>query len=165
MKQYRDVYCVLQFGDDMRYKSNTLLSADTLRKEVISRYQPIIHLAHQYQKPFLLHSCGRISSVMEDLISAGIDAKHSNEDQIAPFSWWVDTYGDQIGNFGGLDVDALCQSDRAALREYTMDLLGQIGKSKGIAIGTGNSIPSYVPAEGYLNMIEFVREYRGDYNK
>ena len=33
----------------------------------------------------------------------------------------------------------------------------------GVAAGTGNSIPSYVPLENYLNMIEIVREYRGDF--
>ena len=163
MAEYGDIYCVPRFGDDMGYKSNTLLSADTLRREVVSRYRPIIDLVHGYQKPFLLHSCGQISSIMEDLIGAGINAKHSNEDQIAPFSWWVETYGERIGNFGGFDVDALCQMDRAALREYTMDILKKVGNQKGIAMGTGNSIPSYVPAEGYLNMIEFVREYRGDF--
>ena len=46
---------------------------------------------------------------MDEIISvAGINAKHSNEDQIAPYSVWTETYGDRIGNFGGLDTDALC---------------------------------------------------------
>jgi uroporphyrinogen decarboxylase len=37
---------------------------------------------------------------MENLINISkIDAKHSNEDQIAPFSEWVNRYGDRIGNF------------------------------------------------------------------
>ncbi|MDR1030283.1 MAG: hypothetical protein LBL76_05370 [Treponema sp.] len=48
-------------------------------------------------KPFLLHSCGCIFKVMDDLIAARIDAKHSNEDAIAP-------YGRRIGNFGGLSA-------------------------------------------------------------
>lgn len=162
MKEYGDIYCVLRFGDDMGYRSNTLMSADTLRKFVISRYRPIIDLVHQYKKPFLLHSCGQIFSIMEDLIQAGIDAKHSNEDQIAPFSQWVEGYGDRIGNFGGLDVDAVCRMDRAELKEYAIDVIQKAEGHGGIAIGTGNSIPAYVPAEGYLNMIEIVREYRGD---
>ena len=37
---------------------------------------------------------------MEDLIGLGIDAKHSNEDQIAPFDRWIDLYGDRIGKQG-----------------------------------------------------------------
>lgn len=47
---------------------------------------------------------------MDDLITgAAIDAKHSNEDQIAPFPEWVVRYGDRIGNFGGIDTDAVCR--------------------------------------------------------
>ena len=47
---------------------------------------------------------------MDDLIEkAGIDAKHSNEDQIAHFSKWVELYGERIGNFGGIDTDVLCR--------------------------------------------------------
>lgn len=164
MKEYSEMYCVLRFGDDMGYKSNTLLSADTLREFVLPQYKPIIDLVHSYGKPFLLHSCGCIFSIMEDLISAGIDAKHSNEDQIARFPEWVDRYGNRIGNFGGFDVDAVCQLDKAALKEYAADILQKVQGHGGIAIGTGNSIPFYVPLENYLNMIEILREYRGDYS-
>jgi uroporphyrinogen decarboxylase len=46
---------------------------------------------------------------MDDIIEvAKIDAKHSNEDDIAPFSEWVDRYGDRIGNFGGVEMFACC---------------------------------------------------------
>lgn len=54
---------------------------------------------------------------MDDLIqTVGIDAKHSNEDKIAPFSTWIEKYGDRIGNFGGVDVDILCQKNRQEIR-------------------------------------------------
>lgn len=162
MREYGDLYCVLRFGDDMGYKSNTLLAADTIREFVIPQYKPIIDLVHSYGKPFLLHSCGCIFSVMEDLIAAGIDAKHSNEDQIALFPEWVERYGGRIGNFGGFDVDAVCRLDKKALREYIVEVLRKVEGHGGVAVGTGNSIPSYVPLENYLNMVEIVREYRGE---
>lgn len=165
MEEFGDIYCVLRFGDDMGYKSNTLLGADTLREFVIPQYKPIINLVHSYNKPFLLHSCGKIFSIMEDLIAAGIDAKHSNEDQIALFPEWVETYGDRIGNFGGFDVNAVCELDKKALKEYITDVIRKSEGHGGIAMGTGNSIPNYVPAESYMNMIEIVREYRGDFKE
>lgn len=149
MEEFGDLYCVLRFGDDMGYKSNTLLAADTFRTFVIPRYKPVIDLIHSYGKPFLLHSCGRIFSIMEDLI--------------APFPEWVERYRDRIGNFGGFDVDAVCQLDRKALKEYIMDVLKKTEGHGGIVAGTGNSVPSYVPLGNYLNMIESVREYRGDF--
>ncbi len=164
MKEFGDIYCVLRFGDDLGYKTSTMLSPSDIRTRILPQYKPIVDLVHSYGKPFLLHSCGKIFDVMEDLIyKIGIDAKHSNEDQIAPFSYWVERYGNQIGNFGGADVDMVCHCSKQELREYIVDIIRQSKGCGGLAFGTGNSIPAYVPAEGYLNMIEIVREYRGDF--
>lgn len=161
MKEYGDIYCVLRFGDDLGYKSNTLLSADDIKNLIVPQYKPIVDLVHSYKKPFLLHSCGNIFNIMDDMIDVvEIDAKHSNEDQIAPFSVWVEKYGDRIGNFGGLDVNAVCNYSKAELKEYIGDVIAKCKGHGGFAIGTGNSIPDYVPIENYLNMIEIIREYR-----
>ncbi|GAA0258892.1 hypothetical protein GCM10008922_18270 [Faecalicatena contorta] len=162
MKEYGDIYCVLRFGDDLGYKSNTLLSTEDIKNLIFPQYKPIVDLVHSYQKPFLLHSCGKIFGVMDELIeNVGINAKHSNEDQIAPFPVWAEKYGDKIGNFGGADVDVVCNASKQELKEYILDVISKSKNHGGFAFGTGNSIPEYVPAESYLNMIEIVREYRG----
>ena len=44
---------------------------------------------------------------MNDIINLGVDAKHSNEDQIAPFSEWIEKYSERIGLFGGFDLNLL----------------------------------------------------------
>lgn len=162
LEEYSDLYCVCRFGDDLGFKSNTLLSADDTRNLIISRYKPIIEAVHRAGKPFLLHSCGCIFSVMEDLIAAGIDAKHSNEDQIAPFPVWVETYGDRIGNFGGIDTDVICRADPKTMYDYIEDVVRKSVGHGGFAFGCGNSIPDYVPTEGYLSMNDAVRRIRGD---
>jgi uroporphyrinogen decarboxylase len=112
-------------------------------------------------KPFLWHSCGRIFQVMEDAIALGINAKHSNEDAIAPFDNWIARYGDQIGLLGGIDLDILC---RKAPAEIVEDVYAKgrrfRAKARGYALGSGNSIPDYVPVEGYLAMIEAARRIR-----
>jgi len=90
-----------RFGDDLGFKRNTLLSDTDIKTFFLPQYRRVIGLIKTAGKPFLWHSCGCIFPVMDDVIALGIDAKHSNEDQIAPFSTWVDKYGDRIGNFGG----------------------------------------------------------------
>lgn len=166
MKEFGDIFCVLRFGDDLGYKSNTMLSADDIKDHIFPQYKPIVDLVHRYNKPFLFHSCGNIFNVMDDLIeTVGIDAKHSNEDQIAEFPVWVEKYGDRIGNFGGLDMDKVCNFSKPELKEYILDVIKKSSHHGGFAIGTGNSIPNYIPAENYLNMVEIVREYRGDFRK
>jgi len=161
LQRHSDMCAVARMGDDLGYKSNTMLSAEDIKKHIVPGYADVVSIAHSYNLPFLLHSCGNIFNVMEEIISvAKIDAKHSNEDQIALFPVWVEKYGDRIGNFGGVDADVLCRMDKVQLKEYISDVLSKVGSEKGIAFGTGNSVPDYVPTENYINMIEIVREYR-----
>ena len=159
---YDEAFCVLRFGDDLGFKSTTLLSDEDIREHIIPQYKKVINLVHAAGKPFLLHSCGCIFNVMDDLIAAGIDAKHSNEDQIAYFPEWVKRYGDKIGNFGGIDTDAVCRLDRQEMREYINDVYRKCKGHGGFAFGSGNSIPNYVPVDRYLNMNEIIRELRGE---
>ena len=119
-----DLVDVIRFGDDLGYKTSTLLKPDDIKKFIIPEYKKIIDIVHSYGKDFLLHCCGNIFNVMEDIITeAGIDVKHSNEDAIAPFTTWLEKYGDRIGNFGGVDMDVLCQLSEEGIRSYTLDIL------------------------------------------
>ena len=95
------------------------------------------------------------------MIEAGIDAKHSNEDQIAPFQDWIERYGDRIGLFGGIDVDVICRnSPQTVFDEVLRQGSEYRASARGYALGSGNSIPAYVPVEGYLAMVEAAQEIR-----
>ena len=73
-----------------------------------------------------------------------------------------DRYGERIGNFGGIDTDVLCRQSPEYIRDYVLDSLSRTAGHGGIAFASGNSIPDYVPTEGYLAMVETVRDWRGD---
>jgi uroporphyrinogen decarboxylase len=102
---------------------------------------------------------------MEDVIALGIDAKHSNEDIIAPFDDWIRLYGQRIGLLGGIDVDILCQKSPVEITEIVYEKGRRYRTSaNGYALGSGNSIPEYVPVEGYLAMIEAAHKIRTEEN-
>ncbi len=164
LSMFGDIYCVCRFGDDLGFKSATLLTTDDNKELIIPQYKKIIEIVHRHEKPFLLHSCGNIFEIMEDMIGvAGIDAKHSNEEQIAPFKEWVNRYGDRIGNFGGIDTDCICDLSTVDLNEYVKTVYKICeAKGRGVAIGSGNSIPEYVSTEKYIRMINLVRTLRGE---
>ena len=162
LTRYGDTYCVCRIGDDFGFKTSLLMRPETCRDHIVPQYRRVIDLVHRAGKRFLLHSCGAIWEVMDDLIDAGIDAKHSNEDAIAPFSLWLERYGDRIGNFGGVDMNVLCTESEQGIRAYVREVLETASGYPGVAIGSGNQIASYVPPEGFLAMVETVREYRGE---
>ena len=161
IKDYGDIFVFFRMGDDLGYKTSTMLAPKTLRQFVLPQHKRLIDLIHQGDKKFLLHSCGCIFSVMEDIIGLGIDAKHSNEDQIAPFDRWIDQYNDRIGLFGGIDVNTLCQDKHDAIYQEVLEKGTRFrSKAKGFGMGSGNSIPGYVSVEGFMAMVEAVKEIR-----
>ena len=163
LARFGGMYAVCRFGDDLGYKTNTLLSAGDIREHIIPQYRRVTDQVHALGKPFLYHSCGCIFNVMDDIIGgAKIDAKHSNEDEIAPFEAWVGRYGGRIGNFGGIDTDMLCRSPEQVIKAHTREIIAMAKPHGGFALGSGNSIPQYVPPEGYLAMVEAARESRGE---
>ncbi|MEG0911611.1 MAG: uroporphyrinogen decarboxylase family protein, partial [Ruthenibacterium sp.] len=55
LHEYGDIYCVCRFGDDLGFKSTTLLDPDDIRQLIIPQYKRIISAVHAAGKPFLLH--------------------------------------------------------------------------------------------------------------
>jgi uroporphyrinogen decarboxylase len=148
-------------GDDLGYKTATLIEPDTIRKYILPQYKRVIDIVHASGKKFLLHSCGNIFEIMEDIISLGIDAKHSNEDEIAPFEKWIKLYSSRIGLFGGIDVNILCLNNPDEVFRIVLERgMKYRGMARGYGIGSGNSIAGYVPVDNYLAMVEAVKEIR-----
>lgn len=142
-------------GDDLGFKTATFMPPDMLREHVFPIYRAMAHEAHQQDKPFILHSCGQLAEVYEDLIDCGIDAKHSFEDQITPVWEFQEQYGDRITPLGGLDVDMVCRADEHSLRTYTRNVVEKCwGEERYWAVGTGNSLADYIPLENYLVVLD-----------
>ena len=112
-------------------------------------------MAHERGLPYFLHSCGNVEAVMTDLIEGvGIDGKHSFEDAIIPAPEFQRRYGDRIATLGGVDMHILSHAEPDELREYVRSLIDACAPAARFAIGSGNSIPSYVPVENYLTMLD-----------
>ena len=161
LAQYTDIFAICRIGDDLGFKTSTLVAPRTIRRHVLPQYRRIIGLIRGAGMPFLWHSCGNIFPIMDDVIDLGINAKHSNEDIIAPFERWIELYGERIGLLGGIDVDLLCQRTPAEIFDTVCDKGRRYrALAQGYALGSGNSIPNYVPVDGYLAMVEAAHALR-----
>ncbi len=144
-------------GDDMGFRSGTLISPDHLRQLSLPWHRRFAVMAHERGMPYFLHSCGRITSILDDLIqTVGIDGKHSFEDAIIPVESFQKQYGSGIAVLGGLDLNILAAGTPELVRARTRFLIDTCNARGRYAIGSGNSIPSYIPVENYLSMVEEV---------
>ncbi len=149
-------------SDDMGHKTGTFLAPDAMRQYVLATQRDLARVAHDAGIPVLLHSCGNLESIMDDLIDdVRIDAKHSYEDVIMPVAEVKSRWGSRIGIIGGVDVDALCRLTPEGVRRYTLDILDACASGGGYVLGSGNSIANYIPVENYLAMLNAWREWSG----
>lgn len=152
----------LRQGDDLGFKTATFLSPDLLREHVFPTYRGQAEAAHAHGKPFVLHSCGNLQDVYDDLIDyCKIDAKHSFEDVIMPVGEFKRRYGHRVTPLGGLDVDVICRSSEDELRAYTRKNVEECFHDGFWALGTGNSLTDYMPVENYLTVLEEGRQAAG----
>ncbi len=142
-------------GDDMGHRSGTMIHPDHLRQYVFPRQRRLAEIAHAHGLPFLLHACGNLQVVMDDLIGyVGIDGKHSFEDTYLPVAEAKRLYGDRIAILGGVDVDYLVRHTEDEVRAYTRRVLEACMPGGGYALGTGNSVANYIPVRNYLAMLD-----------
>ena len=161
LQRYSGTFVACRFGDDLGFKASLLTNPGTVRNHIFPQYKRVIDAVHGAGNRFLWHSCGNTLSIMDDAIALGIDAKHSNEDTIAPFAEWIERFGGRIALVGGFDLNFLCDKSPAEITAGVIELGTKYrSMAKGYALGSGNSIPDYVPVENYLAMIEGCRRIR-----
>jgi uroporphyrinogen decarboxylase len=142
-------------GDDMGFRTATLISPDHLRGYTLPWHRRFAEMAHARGLPYFLHSCGNIEEIMEDLIeTVEIDGKHSFEEAILPVAQFKARYGHRIAVLGGVDVNVLGSGTSDEVRTYVRRTIEACTPGGRYAIGSGNSIPSYIPVENYLTMLD-----------
>jgi uroporphyrinogen decarboxylase len=135
------------FCDDWGFKTATFLPPADLRRLVFPWHKQIVEAAHAAGKIAILHACGCVHPVMDDIVAMGYDAKHSWEDAILPVEQGWERFGKRIAILGGLDVDFMSRSSPEAIHARARALVERT-QCRHYALGTGNSVtPDMSPAQ------------------
>ena len=149
-----DTVGILMINDDWGFNSQPMLSPAQMREYAFPWHKKMVEVAHRHGKPAVLHSCGQLESVMEDIIEdMKFDGKHSYQDNILPVEDAYRRWGGRIAILGGLDVDFLVRSEPEEITARARRMLEMAEEKGGYALGSGNSIPSYIPPEHYFAML------------
>ena len=147
-------------SDDIGHRSGPMIAPEHLRHYVFPWWKRLAECIHGHGLPVLLHSCGNLEVVMDDIIDdVKIDAKHSYEDTYLPVSEAKRCYGDRIAILGGVDMDFLCRATEDQVRGYVRRVIDICGPGGGYALGTGNTVANYIPIQNYLAMLDEGRRY------
>lgn len=154
-----DAVGLISSNDDWGFNTQPFLSPAMMREYVFPWHQRIVDLCHAQGRPVFLHSCGNLAAVMDDVIAMGFDAKHSFEDNILPIEQAYDRYHRRIALLGGIDMDFMCQKSEEDIYRRTMAMLERSSQDGGWAVGTGNSVPEYLPPKSLFAMHKAARDF------
>lgn len=152
---------LISSNDDWGFNSQPFLSPAMMRKYVFPWHQRIVDTVHRAGRPVFLHSCGNLNSLMDEVIAMGYDAKHSFEDNIQPIEQAYEAYAGRIALLGGLDMNYLCTRPEDEIYRRTLAMLERSSIRGGWAVGTGNSVPEYLPAGSLFAMHRAARDFAG----
>jgi len=150
--------CVI--NDDWGFKNQTMFPPEMMEEYVFPYIRKIVEVIHANGKPAILHSCGNVANIMDVIIDdLKLDGKHSFEDGIYPVEEALDRWSDRIAIMGGIDVDFLSRKTPEEIYARSLRLLEKTSVKGGFALGSGNSIPNFVPRKNYLAMLRAAADY------
>jgi len=148
-------------NDDWGHKTQTMFSPRDMRKFVFPWHKRIVETIHAAGRPAILHSCGHFQRVIDDVIDdMRYDARHSYEDSIMPVEDFYERYHQRIAVLGGIDLDFVCRAEPEEVYRRSEAMLERAAGRGSFALGTGNSVPDYVPDESYFAMIRAALDRR-----
>jgi uroporphyrinogen decarboxylase len=140
-------------NDDLGHNTDTLANPRLYRRYIFPYYREIKRLTEARGVPLLLHSDGRITRILPDLVEIGFNALHPIDPNCMDIAATRRVVGPSVCLIGNLSLaDPLGTGTPAQVAAATEALIRQMAPGGGYCLSSGNSIPDYVPYENWKAM-------------
>ena len=152
-------------GDDFAMQANAFISPQRFR-ELVKPYlaERIRHTKGYTTAAFLHHSCGNVSSLIPDLIDAGVEILNPIQPigpDMAP-AYLKSCYGEKICFHGGLDTQTVLPcGDKDRIRQEVEALIRAMAPGGGYVFAAAHNIQEDVPPESVVLAFQAARNCKG----
>lgn len=141
------------FNDDIAFRTSLFVAPEILRKYHFPWLEQLAEIARSRSAPLIYHTDGVLWEVMDDIIACGVNAIHPVEALAMDIREVKERYGNKLCLIGNLCLTGpLALGTPAQVEEEVKRLLREVAPGGGFCLGSGNSIPDYVPFENYVAM-------------
>lgn len=147
------------YSDDIAINSGLFVSPQVYRDYLFPWMKKIGDLCRQHDIPFIYHTDGNIWDVLDDLKACGVNALQPIEPLAMDIVELKKKRGQDFCLVGNIDVDLLARGSRQQIEDAVKRLLKYVAPGGGFCLGSGNTVPEYIPYENYLAMIETAHRY------
>ncbi len=139
--------------DDLAWKQGPMISPALFRELVLPRFRRV---AQQVTKPWIIHSDGNITLLIDDLLSLGLAGLHPFEPEAMDIREMKRQWGNRVCLIGNVSLVTLGRGTPAQVEAETQGLIRDLGPAGGYMLSSANSIASYVPVENVKAMARVV---------
>jgi len=152
--------------DDYGYKKGLFMSPRNYREFVLPWLERICKTAHKGGLQVILHSCGDIYNIFEDIVKAGVDAINPIEPTTSNPDYNIfklnEKHGSEISFVGNVSPQDLSDKEPSIIKDYTKKLIKKIAPGGGFVLSSGHSINPSVKLDNFLAMRETLEKF-GNY--
>ena len=149
-------------GEDLGCQHTPLISHATYDAVLRPHHQRFIDLAHAYDLPIMMHSCGSSSWVYEKLISMGMDGVDTLQPEATNMSpaYLAEHFGGRLAFRGCISTAGpLAYGTPAEVTEICQQTLATLMPHKGYHFAPTHSIQDNTPAENIIAMYQAAHDF------
>jgi uroporphyrinogen decarboxylase len=149
------------FGDDWGQQSGLIMGPKLWRQFLRPRLERMYAVAKSAGKFQLIHSCGDIRSLIDELSSIGVDCINPFQPEALPVFELLEKYRGKVAFHGGLSTQrTLPQGTVADVRRETRALL-DAGRDGGLIFAPAHAVSGDTPLENMQAFLDEVRNQPG----
>jgi len=140
-----------------------MMSPDTYRAVIKPQHARLFKAIHEMGAKVLFHCDGAITTIIPDLMDAGIDileALQFDAEGNDPVLW-KKNFGKKLCFHGGISVQSTLSFKGAEdVRREVIERINVLGKDGGYILAPSHSIQAGTPAENVVAMFETAKNYK-----
>ena len=147
----------IMMGDDWGGQRGVLIGPDRWRKFYKPRYAQIFDAIRAQGKFSIMHCCGSVFDIMDDIVDVGLDVLESVQPEAAGMNPYElkKRWGDKIAFWGGLGTQhTIPFSTPSEIRAEIRKLHGEMSKGGGYILAPAKPLRPEVPTENAVAVVE-----------
>ena len=147
------------FADDWGQQTGLIMGPNLWREFIKPRVARLYGAAKAKGKYVIIHCCGRVQELFDELIECGLDVFNPFQPEVMDVFEMKKQFGDRLSFYGGISTQrTLPFGSVAAIKDEVRRLLDRVGADGGYIAAPAHAVPADAKAQNIAAMIEVLQE-------
>jgi len=149
---------IFRFGDDWGHQRGVLMGPQLWREFIKPRFKQMCHLVKSKGKFAMLHCCGKVDELFQDLVECGLDIFNPFQPEVMDVFEIKRRFGGDLTFYGGISIQRTLPFGTVhQVKDEVRKLMDIVGAGGGYIASPSHDIPRDAKPENIAAMIEVLQ--------